>query len=108
MLRGWQPREQPRSGAPPQIEIKRRETTGQGSTTRNESETLAKYEIMDGAPVRGESIPIRCRCGQPDGQWGRLPCLQPRPCRQPHGQHVWPAKQGSCCHIRSRALGHQA
>ena len=25
----------------------------------NESETIAKYEIMDGAPVRGESIPAR-------------------------------------------------
>lgn len=24
-----------------------------------ENETIAKYEIMDGAPVRGESIPIR-------------------------------------------------
>ena len=46
--------------AVPQIEIKRRETTGQAMSTRNESETLAKYEIMDGAPVRGESIPIRC------------------------------------------------
>lgn len=25
----------------------------------NESETIAKYEIMDGSPVRGEIIPIR-------------------------------------------------
>ena len=24
-----------------------------------ESETLAKFEVMDGAPVRGECIPIR-------------------------------------------------
>lgn len=42
-----------------EVEIRRRETTGSGSHMRNESETLAKYEIMDGAPVRGESIPIR-------------------------------------------------
>jgi vacuolar protein sorting-associated protein 26 len=42
-----------------EIEIRRRETTGSGSAARNESETLAKYEIMDGAPVRGENIPIR-------------------------------------------------
>lgn len=42
-----------------EIEIRRRETTGTGSSARNESETLAKYEIMDGAPVRGENIPIR-------------------------------------------------
>eukprot|EP00884_Botryococcus_braunii_P015314 jgi/Botrbrau1/2466/Bobra.0226s0025.1 len=42
-----------------EVEIRRRETTGQGSSARNESETLAKYEIMDGAPVRGENVPIR-------------------------------------------------
>uniref|UniRef100_A0A061R195 Vacuolar protein sorting-associated protein 26 n=2 Tax=Tetraselmis sp. GSL018 TaxID=582737 RepID=A0A061R195_9CHLO len=42
-----------------EIEIRRRETTGSGSSMHNESETLAKYEIMDGAPVRGENIPIR-------------------------------------------------
>lgn len=42
-----------------EIEIRRRETIGSGSHARNENETLAKYEIMDGAPVRGESIPIR-------------------------------------------------
>eukprot|EP00958_Prasinococcus_capsulatus_P021534 scaffold2926_cov399-Prasinococcus_capsulatus_cf.AAC.3 len=42
-----------------EIEIRRRESTGSGPTAVNESETLTKYEIMDGAPVRGESIPIR-------------------------------------------------
>ena len=42
-----------------EIEIRRRESTGTGANTYNESETIAKYEIMDGAPVRGESIPIR-------------------------------------------------
>lgn len=42
-----------------EIEIKRKETTGSGSSARSESDTLAKYEIMDGAPVRGEIIPIR-------------------------------------------------
>lgn len=30
-----------------------------GSNVFTENETIAKYEIMDGAPVRGESIPIR-------------------------------------------------
>lgn len=30
-----------------------------GPHTFTENETIAKYEIMDGAPVRGESIPIR-------------------------------------------------
>ncbi|XP_067134394.1 vacuolar protein sorting-associated protein 26B-like [Centruroides vittatus] len=42
-----------------EIAIIKRETTGSGPNTFNESETITKYEIMDGAPVRGESIPIR-------------------------------------------------
>ncbi|XP_033106971.1 vacuolar protein sorting-associated protein 26B-like [Anneissia japonica] len=42
-----------------ELAIIKRETTGSGPNTFNENETLAKYEIMDGAPVRGESIPIR-------------------------------------------------
>nr|CAG4643930.1 EOG090X05H4 [Lepidurus arcticus] len=42
-----------------EIAIIRRETTGSGPNVFNENETIAKYEIMDGAPVRGESIPIR-------------------------------------------------
>lgn len=42
-----------------ELEIRRRETTGAGSAAHNETETLAKYEIMDGAPVRGEAVPIR-------------------------------------------------
>jgi vacuolar protein sorting-associated protein 26 len=40
-----------------ELEIRRRESTGSGPNTYNESETLAKYEIMDGAPVRGECHP---------------------------------------------------
>ena len=42
-----------------EVEIRRRESTGAGPNTYNESETIAKYEVMDGAPVRGESIPVR-------------------------------------------------
>ncbi|WAR03862.1 VP26B-like protein [Mya arenaria] len=42
-----------------EIQIIKRESTGTGPNTFNENETIAKYEIMDGAPVRGESIPIR-------------------------------------------------
>ncbi|UYV71620.1 VPS26B [Cordylochernes scorpioides] len=42
-----------------EIAIIKRETTGSGPNTYTESETVTKYEIMDGAPVRGESIPIR-------------------------------------------------
>lgn len=33
---------------------------GSGKAARTEVEPLAKFEIMDGAPVRGEIIPIRC------------------------------------------------
>lgn len=44
-----------------ELVVIKRESCGSGSgpSTYNESENLAKYEIMDGAPVRGESIPIR-------------------------------------------------
>lgn len=42
-----------------EIAIIKRETTGAGPNTYHENENIAKYEIMDGAPVRGESIPIR-------------------------------------------------
>ncbi|VFV43396.1 vacuolar protein sorting-associated protein 26b [Lynx pardinus] len=42
-----------------EIDIIKRETTGTGPNVYHENDTIAKYEIMDGAPVRGESIPIR-------------------------------------------------
>jgi hypothetical protein len=54
-----------------ELEVRRRETTGAGSGAHSESETIAKYEIMDGAPVRGESIPIRCAGGVGCGGRGR-------------------------------------
>jgi len=42
-----------------EITLIKRETTGSGPNLFNDNETLSKFEIMDGAPVRGESIPIR-------------------------------------------------
>eukprot|EP00744_Colponema_vietnamica_P006206 GILI01009021.1.p1 GENE.GILI01009021.1~~GILI01009021.1.p1 ORF type:complete len:298 (-),score=82.63 GILI01009021.1:138-1031(-) len=42
-----------------EVAIIKRETTGSGSNSCNESETVTKFEIMDGAPVRGECIPVR-------------------------------------------------
>ncbi|KAJ7960453.1 Vacuolar protein sorting-associated [Quillaja saponaria] len=42
-----------------ELEIRRRESTGSGPNTYVETETLAKFELMDGSPVRGESIPVR-------------------------------------------------
>ena len=40
-----------------EIAIIKRESTGTGANTYNETETVAKFEIMDGAPVRGERPP---------------------------------------------------
>ncbi|XP_061421078.1 vacuolar protein sorting-associated protein 26A isoform X1 [Lethenteron reissneri] len=42
-----------------ELQLIKKEITGGGPSTTTESETIAKYEIMDGAPVKGESIPIR-------------------------------------------------
>ncbi|ODN96429.1 vacuolar protein sorting 26 [Cryptococcus wingfieldii CBS 7118] len=46
-----------------ELSIIRRETTGSPPSQYNESETITKFEIMDGAPVRGETIPIRLFLG---------------------------------------------
>lgn len=42
-----------------EVSIVRRETVGSGPSLVLESETMVRFEIMDGAPVKGESIPIR-------------------------------------------------
>ena len=42
-----------------EVAIIKRETIGAGSQAVTETETVAKIEVMDGAPVRGEHIPIR-------------------------------------------------
>lgn len=42
-----------------EIVIIKRESTGTGAEAFHENDNLAKFEIMDGAPVRGESIPVR-------------------------------------------------
>ncbi|WFC95580.1 Vacuolar protein sorting-associated protein 26 [Malassezia brasiliensis] len=46
-----------------EMSIIRRETTGAVPNQYNESETITKFEIMDGTPVRGETIPIRLFLG---------------------------------------------
>jgi len=45
------------------ISLIRRETTGSGLDMFNENRTLSKFEIMDGAPVKGEAIPVRLFLG---------------------------------------------
>mmetsp|Transcript_16206 Transcript_16206/g.7731 ORF Transcript_16206/g.7731 Transcript_16206/m.7731 type:complete len:84 (+) Transcript_16206:596-847(+) len=42
-----------------EIHIIKREVVGIGQASNSENETVVKYEIMDGVPVRGENIPIR-------------------------------------------------
>ena len=42
-----------------ELAIIRRETSGAGVQQFSESESLLKYELMDGAPVKAEVIPIR-------------------------------------------------
>lgn len=42
-----------------EIAIIKKETSGTPPNIYTENDQVAKYEIMDGAPVRGESIPIR-------------------------------------------------
>ena len=46
-----------------ELAIIRRESCGSGAELFNESETITKYEVMDGAPVRGESVPVRVFLG---------------------------------------------
>ncbi|KAB8291347.1 hypothetical protein EYC80_010029 [Monilinia laxa] len=46
-----------------ELSIIRRETTGTPPNQYNESETLVRFEIMDGSPSRGETIPIRLFLG---------------------------------------------
>jgi vacuolar protein sorting-associated protein 26 len=42
-----------------ELVIIKRESTGSGPNSYAESENITKFEIMDGLPARGESIPIR-------------------------------------------------
>lgn len=42
-----------------ELSLIRKETLGSGANVQIETETLSKFEIMDGAPVKGEVIPVR-------------------------------------------------
>lgn len=42
-----------------ELAIIKRESVGSGASMQTNSETVIKYEIMDGAPVKGETIPVR-------------------------------------------------
>ena len=42
-----------------ELSLIRREAAGFPGAVQNESETLTRFEIMDGAPIRGERVPVR-------------------------------------------------
>lgn len=42
-----------------ELQIIRKETVGSNQNAVTEQETLSKFEIMDGAPVKGELVPVR-------------------------------------------------
>jgi vacuolar protein sorting-associated protein 26 len=42
-----------------ELALIRKESAGVGSNTVNDSETVVKHELMDGAPIKGECVPIR-------------------------------------------------
>jgi len=42
-----------------ELSIIRKETVGANTNAVTEQETLSKFEIMDGAPVKGELVPVR-------------------------------------------------
>ena len=46
-----------------ELALIRRESAGSGQNTYNESENITKFELMDGAPIKGEVIPIRLFLG---------------------------------------------
>lgn len=46
-----------------ELTLIRKETSGTAPSLVSETETLARYEVMDGAPVKGEQIPIRMHFG---------------------------------------------
>jgi len=46
-----------------ELALVKRESTGTAPNVYTETETLTKFEIMDGAPVKGESIPVRLFLG---------------------------------------------
>merc|ERR1719453_2116084 len=42
-----------------ELAVIRREAAGVGTSSHNESENIVKYELMDGAPIKGCCVPIR-------------------------------------------------
>lgn len=49
-----------------ELAVIRREASGSGANSYNESENIVKHELMDGAPIKGECVPIRLFLSQLD------------------------------------------
>ncbi|KAA8594066.1 hypothetical protein FQN60_004900 [Etheostoma spectabile] len=58
-----------------EIDIIKRETTGTGPSVYHENDTIAKYEIMDGAPVRGNHTVEERRRGEEEHVSSGSHCL---------------------------------
>lgn len=69
-----------------EMAIIRRETAGAGSNQYNESETIVKYEVMDGAPAKGERTAPRLSWGLASG---RLKEARWRHMRRPRHKISW-------------------
>jgi len=54
-----------------EMQILKKESTGTGSQVVNDSEVITQFEIMDGAPIKGETIPVRLHL-KPFAQKGKL------------------------------------
>jgi len=54
-----------------EMQILKKESTGAGPQVINESEVISQFEIMDGAPIKGETIPVRIHL-KPFAQKGKL------------------------------------
>lgn len=46
-----------------ELAVIRRESAGAPGSATTENETLTRFEVMDGCPVRGETIPLRLYLG---------------------------------------------
>ncbi len=58
-----------------ELELRRRETAGGGAGARSEAATLGRFELMDGAPARGEAVPVRLWLGAYDNLTPTYRCV---------------------------------
>jgi vacuolar protein sorting-associated protein 26 len=54
-----------------EMQILRKESTGSGSQIQTDNEVITHFEIMDGAPIKGETIPVRLHL-KPFAKKGKL------------------------------------